>query len=305
MAPLHALETAMPEAEIDRVLRYLNEHRPTEQTLEGARAYVDAMLAMEPALPDVAVTSIALGGIPAERLVPRGADLSRTLLYFHGGGYALGSAKGYRPFTSRLARAFGGVTIALDYRRAPEHPFPEAIEDSLAATRSLVHDASGSARRLVLGGDSAGAGLALAVLLTMRDAGEPLPAAAALLSPWVDLEGSGESMTTRAALDPIVTRAGMQVLAGLYLGAGDRRAPLASPTYAALAGLPPLLVQVGTREAEYDDVVLFAEKLRAAKVAVELEVWENMLHVFQMFPALEDAGRAIARIGEFLCANIR
>jgi acetyl esterase/lipase len=293
MAPLHALETAMPEAEIDRVLRYLNEHRPTEQTLEGARAYVDAMLAMEPALPDVAVTSIALGGIPAERLVPRGADLSRTLLYFHGGGYALGSAKGYRPFTSRLARAFGGVTIALDYRRAPEHPFPEAIEDSLAATRSLVHDASGSARR------------ALAVLLTMRDAGEPLPAAAALLSPWVDLEGSGESMTTRAALDPIVTRAGMQVLAGLYLGAGDRRAPLASPTYAALAGLPPLLVQVGTREAEYDDVVLFAEKLRAAKVAVELEVWENMLHVFQMFPALEDAGRAIARIGEFLCANIR
>lgn len=295
----------MSDAEIDRVLRYLTEHRPSEQSLVGARAYVETMVAMEPPLPDVAITSVVLGGVPAERMVPPDADLSRTFLYLHGGGYSLGSAKGYRPFTSRLARAFGGVTIALDYRLAPEHPFPAAIDDCLAATRSIIRDAGGDASRLVLGGDSAGGGLVLAALLTMRDAGEPLPAAAALLSPWVDLEGSGESMTTRAALDPIVTRAGMHVLASLYLGAGDRKAPLASPTYAVLDGLPPLLVQVGTREAEYDDVTLFAEKLRAAKVRVELEVWENMLHVFQMFPVLSDAGRAINRIGEFLRANIR
>jgi monoterpene epsilon-lactone hydrolase len=295
----------MVEAELARVLSYLTGHRPTERTLASARGFVDAMVAMEPALPGVGVEAVTLGGVPAERLTPEGADLSRTFLYLHGGGYSLGSAAGYRPFTSRLARAFGGVTFALDYRRAPEHPFPSAIEDCLAACRSLLADAAGGPGHVVLGGDSAGGGLALAAMLTLRDAGEPLPAAAALLSPWVDLEGTGESMTTRAALDPIVSREGMQALAFLYLGSRDRKDPLASPTYANLAGLPPMLVQVGTREAELDDVTLFAEKLRAAHVEVELEVWEEMLHVFQMFPVLSDAGRAIDRIAQFLRSKVR
>jgi len=288
----------MAHAEVDQVLRYLAEHRPTERTLAAARGFVDAMVAMEPPLPDVTVESVTIGGVPAERLTPQGADLSRTFLYLHGGGYAFGSASGYRPFTSRLAHAFGGVTLALDYRRAPENPFPAGIDDTIAACRSLLSTVSPS--RVVVGGDSAGAGLALAALITLRDAGEPLPAAMALLSPWVDLEGSGESMTTRAALDPIVSREGMQILAAMYLGTRDRKDPLASPTYARLEGLPPTLVQVGTREAELDDVTLFAEKLRAANVQVELEVWEEMLHVFQMFPVLSDAWRAIDRIAQFL-----
>jgi monoterpene epsilon-lactone hydrolase len=290
----------MPEAEIEQVLRYLTEHRPTERSLATGRAYVDAMLAMAPPLPEVMAESVVTGGVPAERLTPPGADLSRTLLYLHGGGYALGSARGYRPLASRLARAFGGVTIVLDYRLAPEHPFPAAIDDAVAATRALL----ATSPRLVLGGDSAGAGLVLAAMTTLRDAGEKLPAGAALLSPWVDLEGSGASMTTLAALDPIVTREGMQALAFLYLGARDRKDPLAAPTYAKLAGLPPLLVQVGTREVELDDVTLFADKLRASGVSVELEVWAEMLHVFQMFPVLSDARRAIDRIAEFLLARI-
>jgi monoterpene epsilon-lactone hydrolase len=290
----------MPQADIDQVLRYLTEHRPTERSLATGRAYVDAMLAMEPALPEVTVVSVVVGGVPAERLTPPGADLSRTLLYVHGGGYAFGSARGYRPLASRLARAFGGVTIVLDYRLAPEHPFPAGLDDAIAASRALLRVSP----RVVLSGDSAGAGLALAAMTTLRDAGEALPAGAALLSPWVDLEGSGASMTTRAALDPIVTREGMRALASLYLGTHDRKDPLAAPTYAKLAGLPPLLVQVGTREVELDDVTLFAAKLRAAGVSVDLEVWDEMLHVFQMFPVLPDARRAIDRIAAFLLARI-
>ena len=289
----------MASADIERVLRYLDQHRPAERTLAGARRYLEAMVAMEPAASDVATETITIGGVQADRLLPPGADTSRTLLYFHGGGYALGSAAAYRPFTSRIARAFGGATVVLDYRLAPEHPFPAGLDDAVSACRALL--ATGhSERRLALAGDSAGGGLVVATMLALRDAGEALPAAAALLSPWVDLEGSGDSMTSRAALDPIVGREGMQALSQMYLGDRDRRAPLASPTYATLEGLPPLLIQMGTRETQHDDGVAFAEKLRAAGVSVELEVWQDMLHVFQMFPVLPDAHRAVDRIGQFL-----
>ncbi len=140
--------------------------------------------------------------------------------------------------------------------------------------------------------------------MSLRDAGEPLPAAAALLSPWVDLEGSGASNTERASLDPIVTREGMQNLAAMYLGDRDRKHPLASPTYAKLDGLPPLLVHLGTREVQFDDVMTFVDKARRAGVAVESEVWDGMLHAFQLFPVLPDAGRALDRIGAFLRSKL-
>jgi monoterpene epsilon-lactone hydrolase len=261
------------------------------------------MLAMEPPAADVRVEDIEVAGVPAEKLTPPGADTTRTLLYFHGGGYAFGSAQVYRPLTARIARAFGGVTVALDYRLAPEHPFPAGADDALNACRALLAQL-GDPRRLALAGDSAGGGLTLATLVSLRDAGDAMPAASALLSPWVDLEATTESMTTRAALDPIVQREGIHILAQMYLGDGDRKNPRAAPTHANLAGLPPMLVQVGTSETQFDDVSAFVEKLQKAGVEVSFEVWQDMIHVFQMFPVLDDAHRAVERIGSFLRSKI-
>jgi epsilon-lactone hydrolase len=289
----------MPISPLETVRRYLDEHRPKERSLEGTRRYVDAMLAMEPVASDIRVESIEVGGIPAEVVTAPDADATRTLLYFHGGGFAFGSPRGYRPLTARLARAFGGRAVVVDYRLAPEHPFPAGADDCLAACRALLATLR-DARRLVLAGDSAGGALVVATLVSLRDAGEPLPAAAALLSPWVDLEGTGESMTTRAALDPIVQREGVQILAQLYLGDRDRKNPRAAVTHANLLGLPPMLVQTGTSETQFDDTVTFADKLRAAGVSVTFEPWQDMIHVFQMFPAFPDAHRAVDRIGSFL-----
>jgi epsilon-lactone hydrolase len=289
----------MANEPLKAVLSYLDEHRPKERSLEGTRKYVAAMLAMEPIAPDIKVEPTLLAGVPADRLTAPGADESRTLLYFHGGGYAFGSAPIYRPLTGRLARAFGGRVVALDYRLAPEHPFPAGLDDAVRACRALLAEL-GDPKYLVLAGDSAGGGLALATLVSLRDAGEAVPAAAALLSPWVDLEGLSESMTTRAALDPIVQREGIQILAQMYLGNGDRKNPLAAPTHANLAGLPPMLVHVGTSETQFDDVTAFAEKLRKAGVDVTFEVWQDMIHVFQMFPVFPEAHRAVERIGSFL-----
>ncbi len=293
----------MAGAELETVLRYLDQHRPKERTLATVRGYLDAMVTMEPVAADVTVEPLAIGGVPAERLMTPGADPTRTLLYLHGGGYALGSAAAYRAFCGRIARAFGGATLVLDYRLAPEHPFPAGLDDAIAAARALLARPGGAAQ-LVVAGDSAGGGLALATLLSLRDAGDPLPRAAALMSPWVDLEGSGESNTTRAALDPIVSREGMQNLAQMYLGDRDRRAPLVSPTHAKLEALPPLFVQLGTREMQFDDVMLFGEKARRAGVSLDLEVWEGMVHVFQLFPVLPDAPQAIERLGAFLRSNV-
>jgi acetyl esterase/lipase len=288
----------MPSDELEQVLRHLDRHRPTERTLPNLRRYVDAMGAMEPVAPDVVIEASVASGVPCERVTVPGVDPTKTLLYFHGGGYSLGSPEGYRPLAGKLARAFGGAVVVPDYRRSPEHPFPAGFEDALAVARTF------DATRTVLGGDSAGGGLAVATLVALREGGEPLPRGAALLSPWVDLAGTGASLTERASLDPVVSREGMQSLAQLYLGDGDRRDPRASPTHAKLEGLPPLLVQLGTREIQFDDVHAFVDKARSAGVDVTLEDWEGMIHVFQMFPVFSDAARAIDRIGAFLRSRL-
>jgi len=292
----------MSRPPLEIVRQYLDAHRPKERSLPRLGEYLSSMPNMEPVAADIQVTQLALGGVPCERVEAPGADESRTLLYFHGGGYAFGSPLAYRPFTGRIARAFGGPVVVVDYRLAPEHPFPAGLDDAVAACRALLARI-GDARRLVLAGDSAGGGLVVSTLLTLRDAGEPLPAAAALLSPFVDLEGTGGSMVTRAALDPIVQREGIQNLAKMYLGDRDRKTPLAAPTHADLHGLPPLLLQTGTSETQFDDAVTFAEKLRRAGVEVTFESWQDMIHVFQMFPVFPEAQRAIDRIGEFLRAT--
>lgn len=252
------------------------------------------------ALPsDVALQSLDAGGVPAEWIgVPKSSP-ERVLLYFHGGGYAIGSIATHRHLMQRLARAARARVLGIGYRLAPEHPFPAAIDDARASYGFLLAQGIGPGQ-VAIGGDSAGGGLTLALLLALRDAGEPLPACAICLSPWTDLSGSGDSITTRAAADPMVSWAGLRRFADAYLGTADPKHPLASPLFADLFGLPPLYLQVGNAEVLLDDSTRLAERARSAGVDVTLEVWDDMIHVFQAFPSLAESEEAIARLGAFV-----
>ena len=206
----------------------------------------------------------------------------------------------HRDLVARIARAAGVRALSVEYRLAPENPHPAAVEDSTAAYRWLLGQGLDPAR-VVLAGDSAGGGLTIATLVALRDAGDPLPAAGVCLSPWVDLEGIGESMTTKAALDPLIQHDGLVKMGRLYLGDLDPHTALAAPLYADLGGLPPLLIQVGTAEALLDNATRVAETASAAGVDVTLEPWDDMIHVWQIFGSmLPEARGAIDRIGDFI-----
>lgn len=238
-------------------------------------------------------------GVPAEWISMPGAAADRAVLYFHGGGYVLGSIATHRELAARLSAASGARVLVIDYRLGPEHRFPAAVEDAVAAYRWLL-DAGFAPGHVAFAGDSAGGGLTIAALLAARDERLPLPATGVCISPWVDLEGTGASMTTKAAEDPIVQQEPLRQLAAHYLGSASPHAPLASPLYADLRGLPPLLIQVGSAETLLDDSTRIAEKLRAAEVEVELEVWPEMIHVWHAFAMLPEAGQAVERVGQHL-----
>jgi monoterpene epsilon-lactone hydrolase len=212
----------------------------------------------------------------------------------------LGSINTHREMISRISRAAGARALAIDYRLAPEHPYPAAVEDATAAYRWLLCTGVDPAR-LVIGGESAGGGLTVATLAALRDAGEPLPAAGVCVSPWVDLECLGESMTTKAEIDPIAQRQVILEMAKAYLGDAGPRTPLAAPLYADLTGLPPLLIQVGASEILLDDSTRLAERAKSAGVDVTLELWNDMIHMWHFFAAMLPEGQqAIDRIGEFV-----
>ena len=271
-----------------------------EPDVEEVRAGFDALAGIFPVAPDVDSEAVDAGGVPAEWIDVPGANPSCALLYLHGGGYAIGSVNTHRDLTSRIARAAGVRALSVEYRLAPEHPHPAAVEDSTAAYRWLLGQGI-EPDRVVIAGDSAGGGLTLATLVALRDAGDRLPAAGVCLSPWVDLEGIGESMTTLAEIDPVLGRDGLEWMAKLYLGGLDPRTPLAAPLYADLAGLPPLLIQVGKAEGLLDDARRVAERARAAGVDVTLEAWDDMIHVWHIFASmLPEAREAIERVGEFM-----
>jgi acetyl esterase/lipase len=253
---------------------------------------------------DVTCRPVDAGGVPGEWIVAPGAGSGRALLYLHGGGYYRGSIATVRELCARISRAAALPVLAVDYRLAPEHRFPAALEDARAAWRWLrAQGHAGSA--LAVGGDSAGGGLAVALLVALRDAGEALPAAGVCLSPWVDLTHGGASLDELAAHDPQLTRAYLERFAALYLAGADPRDPGASPLFADLAGLPPLLVQVGGRELLRDDGVRLAERASAADVPVELDLWEEMTHVWQNNGAeLPEGQQAVERIGAFLRARV-
>jgi monoterpene epsilon-lactone hydrolase len=291
----------MPSRQLQMIIETLRS-RPAmaDLSIEDQRAAFDALASQFPLAEDVRRDPVDAAGVPAEWITTPEALHERGIYYLHGGGYTLGSINTHREIISRLSRAARARGLAIDYRLAPEHPFPAAVEDSTAAYRWLLAIGVDPAR-LVIAGDSAGGGLTVATLVALRDAGDPLPAAAVCLSPWIDLEGLGESMTTRAEVDPMVQREELLQHVKAYLGDAHPRTPLAAPLYADLRGLPPLLIQVGTAETLLDDSTRLAERAKAAGVDVVLEPWDDMIHVWQFCAAILPEGQqAIDRIGEFI-----
>jgi epsilon-lactone hydrolase len=255
---------------------------------------------LHPVPDDVLVTDVDAGGVPTHWLAAPGADAGRVLLFLHGGGFELGSVRSDGELASRLGRASGMRVLFPEYRLAPEHHFPAAIDDVVAAWRWLRIDQGVSARSIAVAGDSAGGGLAVALLVAARDAGEALPAAAALMSPTVDLTSSGASMTERVDQDPISTPAMLRQFAADYLAGADPKTPLASPLFAALSGLPPLLIQVGTADLLLSDSERLAAAAADAGVDVTLQIGEGLPHVYQLLLGTPEAAAATERIGAFL-----
>jgi acetyl esterase/lipase len=236
--------------------------------------------------------------VPAEWVTAPGARSDAAVLYLHGGGYAIGSIATHRMLAANISRAAGLRVLLIDYRLAPEHPHPAAVDDATAAYRWLLAQGL-TADNLAISGDSAGGGLTVATLLALRDAGDPLPACAVPMSPWVNLDQSAESYTTRGDLDPMVSAVGLKQMADWYLAGQPVETPLASPFHADLSGLPPLLVQVGDHEVLLDDATGLVERAKRAGVDATCEVGEGCFHVYQAFPVPE-ATEAIGRLAAFV-----
>lgn len=271
-----------------------------DTSLEQMRKDWDDVFAKMPCSVGAKCETLDADGVPVLRIVASNAASDRGVLYLHGGGYVFGSPRSHRDLGEFLSRAARAQVFMVDYRLAPEHPFPAAVDDATAAYRWLLQ-AGFKPERIAVSGDSAGGGLTVATLLSIRDQGLPRPACAVPLSPWVDLECTGESFVSKADIDPMVHREFTQQLAGLYVPSGDLRNPLASPLHADLKGLPPLLIQVGDRETLLDDSVRIAERARQAGVDVRLEIEPGQIHVFQIFASrLDEGAAAVERMGAFI-----
>lgn len=267
--------------------------RPPQSVAEG-RARNDLHGLSVPIARGCERESVTANGVPGELLTPKEASSDRVLICLHGGGYMQGSSKSHRHFASRIARAAGALALVPDYRLAPEHPFPAAVEDAVACYRWLLGRGF-APERVAIVGDSAGGGLAVAAALAIRDKGLALPAAVYAISPWADLTGVPDSYAARAPLDPVVTLESLHRMSAAYAGEADRRHPWLSPLYADLRGLPPLFIHVGTDEILYEDGLRLADAARDAGVDVTLRVGEKMIHVWPLFHELLRAGKAAIR----------
>ncbi len=273
--------------------------RPDNPTIEQIRAGFVALSKLYPPPPDARFEPVDAGGVPAEWVRIEGGEDKRVVLYFHGGGYCLGTAETHRDLVARLCRVSGARALSVDYRLAPEHPFPAALDDAVASYRWLRGQGVAS-QSIVVAGDSAGGGLSLGLLLALRDAGDALPAAAVVMSPVTDQAKEGASMRTKAALDPMVQAESSAANARRYIGSGDYKAPLVSPLYGDLRGLPPMYILVGTSEVLMDDSTRFAEKAKAASVDVEFEIWDEMIHIWPYFANLPEARQAVDKMGAYI-----
>jgi len=293
----------MAQSEIDSV-RALLTSKPRPVGWPERRRRLDEIGSVWPVADDVKLATVDVNGLTGEWSIAPGSDASRVLLFFHGGGYCSGSIVSHRRMVTEAGRAAGTRTLAIAYRLAPEHPFPAAYEDSVKAWHFL-REGDVPASRIAIGGDSAGAGLAVALIAQLRDAREELPACAWLVSPWTDLTLSGSTLATKDAVDPIIHKAYLNELVDAYLPAGvERNDPRVCPLFADLNGFPPMLIQVGSAETLLDDATRFVRAAGAADVAVTLEIWPHMIHAWPLWNAqLEPGRRALASAGAFIRAH--
>lgn len=274
---------------------------PEGSTLAERRKAVDAMMAAFQIAPDVSFQDETLGGCAAIRTTSANGNPDHSVLMLHGGGYVMGNPAGYRSVSSWIARTSGASVITIDYRLAPEHPFPAALDDALAAYRELL-DRGYDPARLALCGDSAGGGLVLATLVAAREAGLPMPVAAVLISPWTDLELASASIARNDHLEPTLNKAALNDMANAYLGGSiSPRDPRVSPIHADLRGMPPILIEVGSHEILLDDALTLASRAAEADVRVRLEVRPQMFHGFHSRSGLlRESDDTMAAIGAFL-----
>jgi len=290
----------MDDSEIDAI-RALLSSKPRPVGWVQRRQRLDEVGSIWPVADDVNLELVDLDGVPGEWSIAPGSDANRVLIFFHGGGYCSGSILSHRRMVTEAGRAAGTRTLAVGYRLAPEHPFPAALDDALTVWR-YVRNQGVAAKRIAIGGDSAGGGLTVALINRLRNAREELPGCAWLVSPWTDLTMSGETLTTKDAIDPIIHKGYLGELADAYLPAEtDRKDPQISPLYADLKGLPPTLIQVGSAETLLADATRFAAAAGAADVPVTLEIWPHMIHAWHLWNAhLEPRRRALANAGSFI-----
>jgi len=294
----------MAQSEIDAV-RALLKSKPRPVDWPARRKRLDDVGTVWPVADDVELTAADLNGVAGEYSVVPGSDPSRMLMFFHGGGYCSGSIKSHRRLVTEAGRAAKMRTLAVDYRLAPEHPFPAAYDDALTAWRFL-RDRGIAAAHIAVGGDSAGAGLTLGLISRLRDAHEELPACAWLISPWTDLTMSGSTLVSKAAADPLIHKEYLNELADAYLPASvDRKDPRVSPLYADFENFPPMLIQIGSNETLLDDATRLAARAGATDVAVTLEFWPHMIHAWPLWNAhLEEGRRALISGGSFIRAHL-
>jgi monoterpene epsilon-lactone hydrolase len=290
----------MASEELQVILDYLwSNPVAAKGSIEQRRSEFQTALAQFQPAADVTCQAVDAGGVPAEWITAPRAQQEKVICYSHGGGYTMGSIDTHREVVSRLSRAAGVRGLLIDYRLAPEHRFPAALEDAKAGYRWLLSTGV-KPSQLVIAGEAAGGGLTIATLMALRDSQIPLPAAGICMSPWVDMECLGKSMVTRSSIDPSVRQEDLKMNAEAYLSEADRRTPLAAPIYGNLKGLPPLLIQVGTAEILFDDATRLAERARLDGVDVVFEPWEEMIHMWHMLPMLPEGNQAIKGIAEFM-----
>lgn len=291
----------MAETQIEKLKRILRTKSGASATpVDVKRRREDMELMSFKAKDDIDVESVTVSEMAAEWVRAPECRVDRAILYLHGGGYVVGSPATHRSLAGEISRVSQAPALVIDYRLAPESPFPAAVEDGVRAYRWMLAQGY-EPNQLAIAGDSAGGGLTVATLVAARDAGLPMPRSAVCISPWSDMTCSNPSYKTRAEADPMITPAGIAHMASLYLGGAEATDPLASPNYADLSGLPALLIHVGSDEILVDDATTLDANARAAGVASTLEVWDDMIHVWHAFhPMLEEGKQGIARVGLFL-----
>jgi monoterpene epsilon-lactone hydrolase len=277
---------------------------PADIGVNEQRRLLGELLSAQPLPADVIVTPATLGGVPTAEITVDGVEPRHVVLYFHGGVYVLGDAGQAAGLAAQIGRRTRAKVISVDYHLAPEHPYPAAVDDALAAYEALLDNGT-SPSDVVFAGESAGGGLAIATLVNARDHKLPLPAAAFVMSPYVDLTLAGTTLETKGKADPLLSREALQARVPDYTAGQDAALPLISPLFADLSGLPPLIIQAGTHEVLLDDALRLAQRAATADVAVTLDVTPGVPHVFQAYhQILDEAAAALDRAGQFLSAQL-